>query len=194
LGLSLNQAFCKNCGTKLTESELRFAQFARNFGPFCKGCFEKEREKQLRAMGYFLSLDEARLNPDNYVIIEGDDGAICYLVYPAKSVKCDEGTLRMLAHDLEGAVYPGDTSGAKVRYKHVTPNEEVDSFAVGEDAGLALQKLWLPKWLSESGLDKRIQQILDGEHGRLDLSLSEQTTVQLLHKEYHARKFEEDVK
>jgi hypothetical protein len=145
-------------------------------------------------MGYVLDLEEARLNPDNYVIIDGDDGAICYLVCPADSVKCDEGTLRLLAHDLEEAVYPGDTSGAGVRYRHVTLNEEVDSFSVGEDVGLALRKLWLPTWLSETGLDKRIQQILDGERKRLDLSLSEQTTLQLLHKEYHARKFEEDIK
>jgi hypothetical protein len=145
-------------------------------------------------MGYVLNLEEARLNPDNYIIIEGDYGGICYVVYPADSVKCDEGTLGLLAHDLEEAVYPGDTSGAKVRYKHATPNEEVDSFAVGEDAGLALRKLWLPEWLSETGLDKRIQQILDGERGRLDLSPSEQTTVHVLHKEYHARKFEEDIK
>jgi hypothetical protein len=191
--LTRNQAFCKNCGNKLTDSELRFSRFTRNYGPFCKGCFEKEREKQLRAMGYVLNLEEARLNPDNYVIIDGDDGAICYLVYPASSVKCDEATLQLLAHDLEEAVYPGDTSGAGVRYRHVTLNEKVDSFAVGEDAGLALRKLWLPEWLSETGLDKRIQQILDGERTRLELSLSEQTTAQLLHKEYHARKFEEDI-
>jgi hypothetical protein len=145
-------------------------------------------------MGYVLNLEEARQNPDNYVIIDGDNGAICYLVYPANSVKCDEGTLRLLAHDLEETIYPGDTSGAGVRYRRVTLDEKVDSFAVGEDVGLALRKLWLPKWLSETGLDKRIQQILDGERKRLDLSLSEQTTVHLLHKEYHARKFEEDIK
>lgn len=78
------------------------------------------------------------------------------------------------------------------RHSHST--KKMDSFSVGEDAGIALGNLWIPEWLSEALVGERIRQILEGAREKLDLSLSEGTTIQVLHKEYHARKLEEDQK
>ena len=62
---------------------------------------------------------------------------------------------------------------------------------MGEESGIALTTLWLPKWLSEAGLGGKIQLIVAGELARLNLSLSEQSLVKVLHDEYFTEKFEE---
>ncbi len=191
LPVNRKQAVCERCGVRLTDLDWGFARYG---GRLCTDCREKEREKQLRARGYLRGLEDTRLYPDSYVIIDGDNGAICYAMCPASSVKCDETILGLLARDLEEAIFPGDSSGARVSYKRVTRDHRVDSFAVGEDTGIATEKLWLPKWLSEAGFGKKVQQILEGELERLNLTLSEQTTLQLVHKEYQSKKFEEDIK
>jgi len=140
---------------------------------------------------YPVSLEEAKQAPDGYVIIEGELGGICYLVCPPDLVACDERALRLLAHDLEDAVFSGDTEGASVRYERLALEEVLSGFALGEESGIALRTLWLPKWLSEAQLGRRIQQILAGEFRSLDLSQSEQAMVKVLHNEYHTRKFAE---
>ena len=140
---------------------------------------------------YPLSLQEAKQAADGYIIMEGDYGGVCHLVCPASLVLCDEGTLRLLAHDLEDAIFPGDTTGASVRYARLSVGEKISDYAMGEESGIALTTLWLPKWLSEAGLDRRIEQILTGEVAGLDLSRSEKATVKVLHHDYQAEKFEE---
>lgn len=127
-------------------------------------------------------------------MIEGEFGGICYLVCPAHLVMCDERTLRLLAHDLEEAIFPDSTEGASVRYERLAFDEELGGFAMGEDSGIALRTLWVPKWLSQARLTRRIQQILVGELRSLDLFPSEQAMVRVLHDEYHAQKFEEETK
>jgi hypothetical protein len=143
---------------------------------------------------YLTSLEEAKQSSDGYVVIEGDSGGICYLVCPANQVSCDENTLRSLAHDLEEAIYPRDPSGATLRYQRLTLGQELGGYALGEDHGIALRTLWLPAWLTEAGLSKKIQQVIAGENEKLDLSVSEQIEVEVLHKEYHAQKFEEETR
>ena len=140
-----------------------------------------------------LNLDEARLNPDGYLIVDGEWGGICYLVYPARLVECDEKTLQLLAHDLEEAIFAGGSEGAKVWYERLTLNEELSGYAMGEDSGIALKTLWLPKWSIEARLSEAIHQILDRKRERLNLTLSQQAKVAVLHTEYHARKFEKDL-
>jgi hypothetical protein len=140
------------------------------------------------------SLEEARRAPDGYVVVDGEFGGICYLVCPASMVRCNEESLRLLANDLEGAIFPGDTSGAMVQYPRLAPDEELSDYAMGEEPGIALRTLWLPKWLSDAGLTGRIQQVLAGQLQRLGLSRHEQSEVKVLHAEYHTRKFEEDVR
>jgi hypothetical protein len=106
---------------------------------------------------------------------------------------CDERSLRSLVHDLEEATLPGG-EGEAVRYERLALDEELSGYALGEESGIALDTLWLPKWLSEAGLDRKIRQILAGESRSLDLSPSEKAMVKVLHNEYHAKKFEEDTK
>ena len=140
---------------------------------------------------YPLSLQEAKQAHDGYVIMEGDYGGVCHLVCPASLVMCDERTLQLLAHDLEEAIFPGDTQGASVRYERLTLDEELTGFAMGEDSGIALRTLWLPKWLTEAGLDGRIRQIIARERRSLDLSRSQQATIKVLHNGYQEEKFAE---
>ena len=148
----------------------------------------------MRIPKYPLSLEEAKQATDGYVLLEGDYGGICYLVCPANLVVCDERTLRLLANDLEDAIFPSDTQGANVRYERLVADERLSGFAMGEETGIALNTLWLPRWLSEAELRGRIQQILAGEVGRLDLSRSDQATVKVLHHDYQAQKFEEETR
>jgi len=146
----------------------------------------------LRIPKYPLSLEEAKQATDGYVVLDGDYGGICYLVCPANIVMCDERTLRLLANALEDAIFLSDTQGANVRYERLVFHERLGGFAMGEESGIALNTLWLPRWLSEAGLKEKIQQILAGEVGKLDLSRSEQATVIVLHHDYQAQKFEEE--
>ena len=55
--------------------------------------------------------------------MERDYGGVCHLVCPANLVMCDERTLRLLAHDLEDAIFPGDATGAGVRYERLSIDE-----------------------------------------------------------------------
>jgi hypothetical protein len=141
-----------------------------------------------------LSFEEARDNLDGYVVVDGEFGGICYLVCPINLVRCSEESLRALAHDLEDAIFSGDTSGVGVHYKRLALDEELSDYAVGEAPGIALRTLWLPKWLSDPGLGERIQHVLAGQLQRLELSPDERTEVKVLHAEYHAQKFEEDTR
>jgi hypothetical protein len=111
-----------------------------------------------------------------------------------KLVPCSEESLRLLARDSEDAIFPRDTSGASVHYERLALDEELRGYAIGEAPGIALKTPWLPKWLSDVGLSGRIQQILGGQLSRLDLSLAEKIEIKILHAEYHAQKFEEDMK
>ena len=138
-----------------------------------------------------LSLEEARRATDGYVILDGEFGGICYIICPAKLVMCDEKTLRSLVHDLEDAIFPGFTQGAKAWYARLGLNEEPGGYALGEESGIALDIPWLPSWLSETGLDRRIKQVLAGELRSLGLSASEQAMVKVRQKEHHVRKFAE---
>jgi len=148
----------------------------------------------LRIPKYPLSLEEAKQATDGYVIMEGDYGGVCHLVCPARLVMCDERTLRLLVVDLEDAIFPNDTKGAGIRYERLSLDEKISDYAMGEESGIALNTLWLPRWLSEAGLRGRIQRILAGELGSLDLSRSEQATVKVLHNDYKAQKFEEETR
>jgi hypothetical protein len=94
---------------------------------------------------------------------------------------CDERTLLLLAHELEEAIFPSSTEGASVRYTRLALDEELSGFALGEESAIALNTLWVPKWLSEGGLDSRIRRILAGKLASLNLSLSEQVAVKTLH-------------
>jgi hypothetical protein len=148
----------------------------------------------LRIPKYPLSLEEAKQAPDGYVILEGEYGGICYLLCPANLVVCDERTLRLLADDLEEAIFPSDSQGAGVRFERLALEEGLGGFAMGEESGIALSTLWIPKWLSEAQLSIRIQQILAGKLSSLDLSSSEKAMVKVLHHDYQAQKFEEETK
>jgi hypothetical protein len=125
--------------------------------------------------------------------LDGEFGGICYVVCPASLVMCDERPLWSLVHDLEEATLPG-SEGEAVRYRLLALDEVLSGYALGEERGIALKTLWLPRWLYEAGLDRKIQQILAGESRSLDLSPSEKAMVKVLHNEYHAKKFEENTK
>ncbi len=70
-------------------------------------------------LGRLVSLDAAKSVPDGYVVLDGEFGGVCYLVYPARLTKCKEESLRLLAHDLEDAIFDGDTSGAGVHFERL---------------------------------------------------------------------------
>ncbi len=138
-----------------------------------------------------ISLETARGLPDGYVVLDGDYGGICFLVCPASMVKCNEETLSQLAVALEDLVFPGNTSGATVHIDRFDRGEEVKDYSVGEENGVALNTLWLPSWLLDSGLGERIQRVLDGQLQKLDLSETEKTQIKELRRQSHNRRLEE---
>ena len=64
------------------------------------------------------SLDEARAQPDGFVVLEGDDGGQIYAVFPAGAVERSAEALEQLLHDLDEIAWPGNApNSARVFYE-----------------------------------------------------------------------------
>ena len=92
---------------------------------------------------------------------------------------CDERTLLLLVHDIEGAISHGNSEGASVGYVRLPFDKEFGKYAAREERPIALRTVWLPTWLREAGIDKRIRQILAGK--LKSLSISEQAKISALY-------------
>ena len=126
---------------------------------------------------YPLSLEEAKQAGDGYVVLTGGYGASCYVVSPARLVRCDERRLFFLAHDID-EIFGSSTEGATVGYVRLSIGEKATWLGP-----LATDTLWLPRWIINAGLEGRIRQVLAGELDQLNVSHSDLATIRARNRE-----------
>ncbi|HEV7564925.1 MAG TPA: hypothetical protein VGO31_03075 [Microbacteriaceae bacterium] len=110
------------------------------------------------------SLDEAKATPDAAIVMEGDYGGSIYLTCPAHLVRCDEGTLRQLLHDLDEQDW-NDPEGVGLRYEVAPVGSGI---AGGTGGGVVTDHVWFHPDLEAQGLRERAEAVITGKRLTLD--------------------------
>lgn len=94
------------------------------------------------------SLEEAKLQPDGVVILQGDDGGQIYVVVIADDVACSQARLEQLLLEIDGRCWK-DPSMARVYYERRPVGSGVPG---GKGGGLVTTSTWIHKELVDMGL------------------------------------------
>ncbi len=132
----------------------------------------------------FSSLSEAQKSDNGYVVLEGHNGGLVYLVVPASQVKCSEDILINLLFDLADITFTGNPSVLSQepvgREGFDDPGNDCDILYVTaslgdhvsgsiEHYGIATDGLHLHKsLLKHRGLEENIRAVLSGQKKRID--------------------------
>ncbi len=113
----------------------------------------------------FKSLDLARSDPEGLVILEGDEGGMVYLVFPATEVVCSEEVLGTLLRDIDELAWPGnDPSMAHMVFERRSRPETV---AGGMGGGVVRSSGWVHPKLGAMGIEPEIRSVVGGSRTRL---------------------------
>jgi hypothetical protein len=104
------------------------------------------------------SLAEARETADGVVILEGDYGGQIYVVAPASSVECSEGTLLRLLRDLDEIAWPGsERDASQMRFERLSGGSKVPG---GMGGGRVEDDVWIHPELARRTAE--IREVLAG--------------------------------
>lgn len=110
------------------------------------------------------TLAEARLGEGGYVILEGDDGGMVYVVAPAKTVVAEESALTQLMLDLDLIAWTG---GQPDMCRLYFERREAGGVPGGTGGGMASAKTWIHPEFVAKGLGTEIMAVLSGTESRL---------------------------
>jgi hypothetical protein len=114
----------------------------------------------------FTTFTAAREHPASIVIFEGDYGGTIYLTIPVHQVVCGEAALKQLLFDIDSMCW-SDMRGARVVYEVVPIGAGV---AGGMGGGQVVDGLWLHSEVEALGMRGVIQQVLNGQRQRIDVT------------------------
>ena len=112
----------------------------------------------------FRSLSEAQLAADSAVVLEGDWGGTIYATCPARLIRCDEGTLGQLLHDLDAVIWPGQPDGAGVYYERLPVGSPVPG---GMGGGMVIDGVWVHDKVEGLGIAHEIRDVITGRASRI---------------------------
>ncbi len=110
------------------------------------------------------TLADAQREEDGYVVLEGDDGGMIYVVAPARAVKTGEDGLSALLQDLDEIAWSGGQPDMRRIYFE---KREPGIVPGGMGGGEASAQVWIHRQFRATRIGEEIVAVLDGKKDRI---------------------------